>query len=105
MKYICDVKTRDELAIFLDIPLKILTHQLYINHPNSCYTSFEIKKKSGGIRQIHAPKDGLKNIQRKIANALWNYEKALRINKGIKSNISHAFEKSKSIFTNAKIRI
>lgn len=103
MKYICDVKTRDELAIFLDIPLKILTHQLYINHPNSCYTSFEIKKKSGGIRQIHAPKDGLKNIQRKITNALWNYEKALRINKGIKSNISHAFEKSKSIFTNAKI--
>lgn len=102
MKYICDVSTRDELAIFLDIPIKKLTHQLYIKKPDLCYASFEIKKKNGDSRQIHAPSDDLMSIQRKIANALWEYEKALRDKNNIKSNISHAFEKDKSIFSNAK---
>lgn len=101
--YICDVETRDKLADFLGIPIANLTYLLYVNKPDPCYTSFKIKKKSGGFRQIDAPSAELKSIQRKIADALWEYEKVIRINNNIKSNISHAFEKDKSIFSNAKV--
>ncbi len=103
MRYINNVSSRDELAIFLDMPIKKLTHQLYVNKPDLCYTSFKIKKKSGGYRQIDAPSDELIGVQRKIAVALWEYESYLQNKYGIKSNISHAFEKEKSIFTNASI--
>ncbi len=103
MKYINDVRTRDDLAIFLNMPIKKLTHQLYINRPDLCYTSFKIKKKNGGYREISTPSDELMSVQRKIADAIWKYELYLRQKNNIKSNISHAFEKDKSIFTNANI--
>ena len=74
MGYICNVTTRDELAIFLDIPLRKLTHILYCEKPNNLYHSFEIKKKSGGTRHINAPNDELIGLQRKIAKALEDYE-------------------------------
>ena len=73
MGYICNVTTRDELAIFLDIPLRKLTHILYCEKPNNLYHSFEIKKKSGGTRHINAPNDELIGLQRKIAKALEDY--------------------------------
>lgn len=105
MKYICDVTTRDELAIFLDIPLRKLTHILYCEKPNNLYHSFEIKKKNGGTRHIDAPDDELIGLQYRIAKALEDYEEKLRSDKNIKSLISHAFEKNKSIMTNAQIHI
>ena len=103
MEYICNINTRDELAIFLEIPLRKLTHILYCEKPNNLYYSFDIKKKNGGTRHINAPKDELIGLQRKIAKALEDYEEKLRKDKNIKSNISHAFEKNKSIITNAQI--
>ena len=103
MGYICNVTTREEQTIYLDIPLRKLTHILYCEKPNNLYHSFEIKKKSGGTRHINAPNDELIGLQRKIAKALEDYEEILRKNKNIKSNISHAFEKNKSIITNAQI--
>ncbi len=103
MGYICDVRTREELATFLDIPLRKLTHILYCEKPNKLYYSFEIKKKNGGTRHIDAPNNELVGLQRKIAKALEDYEEKLRKDKNIKSNISHGFEKNKSIITNAQI--
>ena len=103
MEYICNVSTRDELAVFLDIPLRKLTHILYCKNPNNLYYSFDIKKKNGGTRHINAPNDELIGLQRKIAKSLEDYEEKLRKDKNIKSNISHGFEKNKSIITNAQI--
>lgn len=98
-----DIKTRNELADFLKIPRKKLTHILYVKNVENCYKSFEIPKKKGGIRIINAPTDDLKSIQLKLSNALWEYQQELWRKKEISPNIAHAFIKKKSIFTNAKI--
>ena len=62
-----DVKTRNELADVLNIPRRHLTYILYIQRPDNCYTTFEIPKKSGGIRVISAPSSALKEIQVTLA--------------------------------------
>src|SRR5699024_1766720 len=67
---------------------------------NKLYTSFEIDKKSGGVRKINAPLEELKIVQRNLAEALCRHKN----NKEENTNkISHAFEKNKSIITNAEI--
>lgn len=103
MEKFCDIATRNEFADFLRIPRKKLTHILYIENPNDCYRTFEIPKKSGGTRVISAPNDDLKQIQQILANAIYQYQKSIWAENKIKPNISHAFEKKKSIITNAQI--
>jgi len=103
MAHFTDITTRNELADFLRIPRRKLTHILYVEKVDNLYTSFELSKKSGGTRQINAPTNDLKAIQIRLANALWLHQKNIWQIKGIQPNISHAFEKNKSIITNAKI--
>lgn len=101
MKKINEIKTRDELADFLKIEKKTLTYVLYKKHIESYYTSFEISKKNGGKRLIDAPKGKLRMIQKKISNELYKYKDEVCKENEIKVNISHGFEKNKSIITNA----
>lgn len=103
MKKFCDISTRNELADFLGVPRKKLTHILYIKMVDSYYTTFEIPKKKGGVRRINAPTGNLKSVQKKLANALWKYQLEIWNEGNIKPNISHGFEKKKSIITNATI--
>lgn len=103
MKRFCDIQSRNELADYLSIPRSKLTHILYVKKPNSYYTTFEIPKRNGETRTICAPSGDLKTLQEKLSNMLWLYQKSIWEEKGIKPNISHAFEKEKSIITNAKI--
>lgn len=95
-----DIKTRNDLADFLSIPRKKLSYLLYLKDVNNFYTSFEIDKKNGGTRKIYAPTAELKDIQRKIAESIYDHKKN-RLGK--MNKLSHAFEKDKSIITNAKI--
>lgn len=97
------IKTRLDLAIELNVPLKKLTYVLYVKKNNNHYRKFEIPKKSGGTREIKAPDSDLKEIQRKLATLLWKHHKKYCEDNNIKLNISHAFEENKSIITNAKI--
>lgn len=69
-----DVCTRNDLADFLGIKRGKLTYILYIQKVDTMYSTFSIPKKSGGERTINAPNDDLKQIQRKLADALWNYQ-------------------------------
>ena len=103
MKRFSEITTRDDLAELLGIKTKTLTYVLYKAKVDSFYTSFEIPKKTGGTRQIDAPTGTLKGIQERLAHMLWEYQKVLRIEKNVRANISHAFEKKKSIITNAQI--
>ncbi len=103
MDTIDKVKSRNELADFLDIPRKKLSYVLYIKGVDDLYTSFDIPKKSGGFRHIYAPQKDLKVIQRKLAEALCNYQKEIWNECNVNPNISHAFQKGKSFITNAKI--
>lgn len=103
MKYFNDIKTRNDLADFLKISRQKLTYILYVKTTASYYTTFSIPKKNGEIRIIHAPSSDLKSIQQKLSNVLYEHQKFLCTKNNIKSNVSHAFEKSKNIITNARI--
>ncbi|WML54326.1 retron Ec67 family RNA-directed DNA polymerase/endonuclease [Neobacillus sp. PS3-12] len=94
------IKTRNELADFLNVSRKQLSYVLYVKGINNLYTSFEIPKKNGGVRKINAPLEELKDIQRKLAEALHSHMKKKSKKK---NNISHAFEIDKSIITNAEV--
>ncbi len=98
-----NIRTRNELADYLGIPRNKLTYVLYVKKTESFYKSFDIPKKSGGFRHIHAPAEDLKWIQKRLAVVLYNYEKHIAEIEGTKLNISHAFEKKKSFITNAEI--
>lgn len=97
------VKSRSDLAHYLNIPPSKITYILFKKGVDSYYTEFEIPKKSGDPRRICAPTGDLKGVQRQLADALWEHQKSVYEELGIKPNISHAFEEGKSIITNAKI--
>lgn len=96
-----DIHTRNDLADFLGIKRGKLTYILYIQKVDTMYSAFSIPKKNGGERIINAPIDDLKSIQRKLAGALWEYQTQIWKNNNIQPNISHAFQKNKSIITNS----
>ncbi len=97
------VKSRSDLAHYLNIPPSRITYILFKRGADSYYTEFEIPKKSGDPRRICAPTGDLKGVQRQLADVLWEHQKTVYGEIGIKPNISHAFEEGKSIITNAKI--
>lgn len=75
-----EINSRNELADFLEISRSRLTYLLYVKHIDSMYTSFEIPKKSGGTRSIHAPNKELKLIQSRLASKLYEYRLKLKKN-------------------------
>ena len=91
------------LAFLLNIPLKKLTYILYVKHPDSYYSTFEIPKANGETRTIHAPSSDLKTIQSTLASILSSHVQEYNKTHSIKADISHAFEKNKSIMTNASV--
>lgn len=103
MKKFCDIQSRNELADYLGIPRSKLTHILYVKKPDSYYTTFEIPKRNGDTRAICAPSGDLKVLQKKLSNILCLFQRNIWDENDIKPNISHGFEKEKSIITNAKI--
>ena len=103
MKSLNELETRNELADYLKIPKKTLSYILYIKKVDELYISFEIPKKGGGVRSIDAPVEQLKNIQRKVADALWKYQLDIWKSRNVNPNISHAFTQGKGIITNAQI--
>lgn len=102
MKF-CDISSRNELADFLSISRKELTYILYIKRIENCYHTFEIPKKSGGVRTISAPSNKLKYIQRGLSIELYRYRQAIHKDNNIRLNVSHGFEKNKGILTNAAV--
>lgn len=101
-----DIKNRNDFFKLLNIPKKNMTYLLYNKEKKgteNSYRTFEIEKKSGGVRVIHAPNDELKFVQKRLASLLWATQKKIWRENDIHPNISHAFEEKKSIITNAKI--
>ncbi len=66
------------------------------------YTKFEIAKKSGGTRVIHAPIDRIKTLQRRLANILYACRVEIEREGQQRKPLSHGFRKSLSIITNAQ---
>lgn len=101
MNQFCDISSRNELADFLKIPRGKLAYLLFVEGIDKHYQTFEIPKKHGGVRVIHAPSEDLKGIQRRLAAALSLYHKSLSNQQ--KLIVSHGFEKGKGIISNARI--
>lgn len=97
------MQTRNELADYLAVPRKKLTHILYVRKIENCYVTFSVPKRSGGTREISAPDCELKSIQKKLAFLLQQYRHSIWAEKGISPNIAHAFEEKKGIISNACI--
>ncbi len=89
--------TADDVARFLGVPTRELTFLLYKASEDARYTPFEIPKRSGGMRQIHAPTKQLKDWQRKVAAVLQEKYDA--------HPAAHGFIKERSILTNAKAHV
>ncbi|MFO3797449.1 MAG: reverse transcriptase domain-containing protein, partial [Anaerolineales bacterium] len=93
-------ETLVDVADLLDTPTSTLIHTLYKLPEASKYTTFDIPKKSGGVRTIHAPVGKLKVYQRVLADIL--YECADEIDAASpRRPLSHGFRRGRSIVTNA----
>src|SRR4051794_6314281 len=68
------------------------------------YKSFDIEKKSGGVRTIMAPEPRLKLVQRRMANLLLRCQSEIEISIGVKDEctLAHGFKPRLSISTNAE---
>ncbi len=91
-------KSLSDLANLLGYSPKGFAYILYKIPEEKKYTEFSIPKKMGGKRDIKAPTDKLKLLQKHLSDLL--YECYYEINKNNKP-ISHGFLKKQSIFENA----
>lgn len=114
-------KDRRDLATILGYSLKQFTAIVYAQSPQNKYDSFTIPKKTGGDRNILAPKADLKQLQQKVATLLNNCYEEVECNRlskltkpaSILSFSSHGFRRkieseqfldefSFNIYSNAK---
>ena len=93
-------KTLAEFAVLLDTPTKTLINTLYRTPEAAKYNAFNIPKKDGSLRTIHAPIGKLKVYQRLLANILYDCADELELATPRKP-MSHAFRRGRSIVTNA----
>lgn len=84
-----------DIADLLEIDYGQLVYHLYIVPKEERYTTFRLRKRNGGEREISAPATALKLIQRKLAYVLQQVYKP--------KAPTHGFVAEKSILTNARM--
>jgi retron-type reverse transcriptase len=104
MTVLSELKAADglaDVAKLLGYKTNTLSYLLYVSPSSTRYKEFDIPKRSGGSRKIHAPNEKLKGLQQRLNNLLT--ECIAEIKKGDEPNrqISHGFTKNFSIFSNA----
>ena len=93
-------ETLVDIAALLDTPTSTLIYTLYKAPAASKYTTFDIPKKNGGVRTIHAPVGKLKIYQTVLAKLL--YECADELDAvSPRKPLSHGFRRGRSIVSNA----
>ena len=93
--------SRKDLAQILGYKLNRLTYIVYKTPPDQKYEKFSIPKHGGGERQICAPVDSLKTLQRHLANVLYECRVEIDRDNG-RRPLSHGFRLDLSIITNAR---
>lgn len=101
-------KTLHDVATLLGFKPSSLSYVLHIKSPEKKYQKFEIQKRYGGTRQICAPLNDLKLLQRRLADLLEDC--ILEINQihgrsdtdKHPDRVAHGFKRGRSIITNAK---
>lgn len=95
--------SRIQVCELLGIEPQELSYVLYKKGINNFYKQFKIPKKDGTYREICAPDNKLKYIQKKLSKVLIGKQNEYNKENDIVLNISHGFVKNKGIITNAKI--
>ena len=85
--------TPRDVAELLEVDYSDLTWHLYRRNMATNYTSFEIRKRSGGTRRISSPVSSLKILQQKLAYVL---QLVYTVRKSV-----HGFAQGRSIVSNA----
>jgi hypothetical protein len=104
-------KSLRQLAPMLGLKPAVLAMQLYTKDKRSAwYTSFEIKKRFGGVRKIHAPEQHLKMIQSRLSSILQDCQFEVYALNGHPEGpghlgISHGFKRYHTIITNGREHI
>jgi RNA-directed DNA polymerase len=98
------VQGLNSFAMLLGTKPAALAYILYKLPSTQKYKSFDIEKKSGGVRKIMAPEPRLKLVQRRLANLLLRCQSEIKISIGVKdeSTLAHGFKPRLSISTNAE---
>ena len=89
-----DLNTPRDIARLLAVSYGRLVYHIYVISEPDRYQTFEIPKKSGGVRQISTPKTALKIIQ-------WKLNQVLQAVYEPKPSV-HGFVPNKTIVTNAQ---
>lgn len=95
-------KDLSDLAKLLGFTPKGLSYVLYKLDPSVKYRSFDIPKKKGGIRTIHAPEKRLSLLQRRLGEMLYQCVAEIQHNHPKYWHASHGFQKKKTIVSNSK---
>jgi retron-type reverse transcriptase len=90
-----------DVAALLGFKAAGLSYILYVKSPQSKYRSFEIRKRSGGARQINAPIPELMLLQRKLSDLLQECVEDINKLNNRKDQLAHGFKRGRSIITNA----
>lgn len=98
-----DAEGLDALAMLFGFTPRGLSYVLYRLPEEQKYTSFEIPKKTGGAREIHAPTSRLSLLQKRLAELLYRCISELQEKKPNYLRASHGFQMKKSIVSNAEI--
>ncbi len=91
----------EDFASILDYTATGLSYILYKGPTSGRYTVFDIPKRSGGTRKIHAPDERLKGLQKKLTSILEECHEEIVQQRGFRHTFSHGFECNRSIITNA----
>jgi hypothetical protein len=99
-----------QLAVLLNIPLRVLAYLLYRKEKLELYTKFEIPKRHGGTREICAPTHDLKLLQHRLSLLLQRCTVEINALNGHVEDeehqgIAHGFKPHHSIMTNGRAHV
>lgn len=101
LKKLKDASSLADLAAILGYWPSTLAYIVYRIPPDKKYTKFTIPKSGGGTREICAPIEPLKTLQRHLANVLYACTQEIDSESG-RRLLSHGFRRKLSIVTNAR---
>ncbi|WP_432323089.1 reverse transcriptase domain-containing protein [Yersinia enterocolitica] len=94
--------SKPDFSRLLGVDPVFLTRVIYIRNTDKLYSEFTIKKKNGSDRVISSPDSELKEIQSKLSNLLQDCLENIRESLKLENNLSHGFERKRSIISNAE---
>src|SRR5258708_32142828 len=90
-----------QIATLLNFQPKFLAYILYKKPPLTKYSSFNIPKRSGGVRKINAPSPELMLLQKNLSKILQNCTEEINQSRALKDQLAHGLKRGRSIITNA----